>query len=781
VKCPGQTSDPKVLKEGLKHLRAAIKTKHPEISRVENRRAANAAWYQACANDDEDEVVVARYLLLNKVHSITRLIALTLFVFLVVCSVLAGLSTTLPPVLVKAEETGGLGHWWSAVKTKASDAFVRATPSVPMAERLLEDAKRYYQVGVSALQRPEVMAVKTAFDPVLIGVSAAAASVVGTMLKAKIAVTQFQHVVLTPEGHIDSTLFVGPIQEGAFELPSNTTNTVCLGFGDPSKLSKDCKVRKAEITSVCQSQDGKGGTLVGWTASMAHVLRKCLCNAHNALTNRHGAKPPLVSRDVNEVLSDFAEAVRGYDADYLMHPMKEWFNWFSKWPLSKQVAFLKSRATEDIIPDQVKAMVKREINHKMPTKARLIQFYRTLATQAEFGPEFYALQKVVTSIFRRHRMGDIDVTLASGMNSAELGRWMEEVLAEGAVQFYERDGKNWDSSMQKQHAAFRQGFYSLFDARLAEFASSCDKVTGSAVFPGGKLKYSVNYTVKSGHNDTTLGNSLVNAAIAYAAFKRAGIPASILVAGDDLVVATYEYVNVDEIISIERNYGITPEAQTFTDFEQVSFISGIWMSDSERIGFVPQPGRLFARLWWTVNPPSKKKMQMYLRGVARGLLGVVGTMPILRTWVGMFDSEGESTRTDKCYNFRGSVFSFSNEGIYGSYTRRYGIVKEDLVECEKWLRSLPLKPLYINHRVLTRMMEVDLADVRDRGALISEGVVPITVPSVATTSNGRLGGGNHLRPRSERTPLEEVVRELEMLQDLDDLDAEILRRRASAL
>jgi len=527
---------------------------------------------------------------------------------------------------------------------------------------------------------------------------------------------------------------------------------------------------------------------------MAHVLRKCLCNAHNALTNRHGAKPPAVTTDVCDVLPDFLREVQGYDAHYLMHPMREWSNWFAKWCESKRRAFLKSRETEDVLPKKVKAMVKREVNHKLPTKARLIQYYQTLATQAEFGPEFYALQKVVGQIFNRRRMGDIDVTLASGMNAQELGGWMEDVLADGAVMFYERDGKNWDSSMQKQHANFRRGFYAAFDDRLAEFASECDAVKGFALFPGGVLRYSVNYTVKSGHNDTTLGNSLVNAAIAYAAFKRAQIPASILVAGDDLIVATYAPVDVERMVRLEAEYGITPEAQTFTDFERVSFISGIWMSDGRRIGFVPQPGRLFARLWWTVAPPPRKKLQMYLRGVARGLRGVVATMPVLGTWVDQFDSEGSSIRSDKCYSFKGAVFVFEGDGIAHSYLKRYGIGRDSLEECEAWLRTLPKRPLYVVHPVLTRIMEVDLADVTERERTIDsmrEAVPDVALkrPAVKLSAPSGVGGitdnvirkaiAAHEAAQPQKTPeqkaLERAVYALELYEMVEQqraLDAE---------
>jgi len=268
--------------------------------------------------------------------------------------------------------------------------------------------------------------------------------------------------------------------------------------------------------------------------------------------------------------------------------------------------------------------------------------------------------------------------------------------------------------MQKEHAKFRQDVYRLFDTELGNFASKCDRVKGFAVFPGGTLRYKMAYTVKSGHNDTTLGNSLVNAAIAYAAFKRLGVRASILVAGDDLLVAFYQRVEVDAVIALEREYGITPEARVFDDYERVTFISGMFIGDGTQIGFVPLPGRLFARLWWTVSPPAARKVPQYQRGVARGLGPVAGSIPVLRVLLDAFDTQGDSIKSDKGKQFQGSRFSFG-DGIWRSMERRYGLTTQELAECEVWLRTLPREPLLLKHHVLDRLMEIDLVDIADRG------------------------------------------------------------------
>jgi hypothetical protein len=520
---------------------------------------------------------------------------------------------------------------------------------------------------------------------------------------------------LTEMGLLDpNAVDVAGLSVGTYRISNTTVRTTCLGFGDESKLGAHCRVQ-CDKTEHCLSPESRGATLVGWTTSMAYVLRKCLCNAHNALCHRHGTVQKKPSRDVAEVYPDFASAVKEYEDSYWLNRMLDYATWLAKWPFGKRKSIEQSVAVDEVSPQRVKAMVKREVNHKVPSKARLIQFYVNLATQALFGPQFYSAQKAMCACFRRRQMrGGIDVTFASGMNATEIGQWMEEVVNEGAIQFYERDGKNWDSSMQQCHAEFRQALYGLFDPELALFAKSCDKVKGFAVFPGGLLRYSMDYTVKSGHNDTTLGNSIVNAAIAYAAFLRMGVRASILVAGDDLLVAAYAPVDCKVATQLEAEYGITPEARVFDSYEDVTFISGMWMSDRGRIGFMPLPGRLFARLWWTVSPPSPRKLEPYRRGVARGLLPSTHSVPLVRVLLESFDSTGSAIASNKGRQYHDCHFELGT-GAWRAMEKRYGITAAEIFECEEYLRSLPREPLLLKHPVLDKLMEVDLADIDTRG------------------------------------------------------------------
>jgi hypothetical protein len=512
-----------------------------------------------------------------------------------------------------------------------------------------------------------------------------------------------------------------PVVEGAYRLRALNaavygvyTDTVCLGYGDESLLGEHCRVLSCRRFATCPDAEKRGAALLGFATRMAFVCRKCLCNSHNALCHRHGLRQPPVLRNVMDAYPAFSRAIKPLFADYAFHPMIDRPTWLAKWPAGKQNAFVFSCYFDAILPSRVKAMVKWEVYAKMPTKARLIQFYRNLATQAEYAPEFTAAQKVICEHFRNADMGDgIDVTFQSGMTAERISDWMRDCVRRGARCYYERDGKAWDSTMGPTHAAFRQRVYADFDEKFAAFVAACDCVKGFSALPAGMFRYKVDFTVKSGHNDTTLGNSLINAAIAYLAFQRAGVRCSIIVAGDDLLVACYDDVELGLIRAYEAEYGIVPEARVFTSFAQTSFISGIFIEDEHTQYFVPSPGRLFERLWWSVKPPALKHVAAYQRGVALGLWPVCARIPALRVLLGKFLGSGKVGRSDKGYIFRGSEYEMGD--VMPSMCLRYALSRADFEELEAWLWGLPPEPLLLVHPVLDRIAAVDSADIADRG------------------------------------------------------------------
>lgn len=434
------------------------------------------------------------------------------------------------------------------------------------------------------------------------------------------------------------------------------------------------------------------------------------------MCNRHGVARPVPTKGFEYanffVDSSLAEVTSAFEIHYMQHGRE----WMSKWPLTKQIAIRKSQTVDDVEPGCVKNMVKREHGCKEPTKARCIQFYPNLATQAEFGPHFTSLQKAYCQVWKRAAYGDgsIKVTIASMMNSAALGRWLTDVLKDYEnPHFYERDGKAWDATMGEIHHGLKRRAYSTMPADFRAFVDKCYSVKGFGRYGETTLSYSIDGTVKSGHNDTTLGNCIVNAMVAAEACRRRGLSADIIVAGDDLLVIIEGDFDEDLLAEEERALGINPEYRKFDDYEDVSFISGQWVTLPGRLIFVPKVGRLLARLHWTVTPPASKNLDSYLRGVYSGIRATCHSLPVIRVLAPEMKSEKKIV-VDSWYTemYGVEATDYTYEEVLPWFMRKYHCFEHEIAELENSLRDRT--PRIIRSVLIDKIEEVDLADIDER-------------------------------------------------------------------
>jgi len=474
-------------------------------------------------------------------------------------------------------------------------------------------------------------------------------------------------------------------------------------------------VRRAPESAGTECQtDQRGATLMGLSIGLAYVCRSCPCNAHNALCNRHGVAPPPFTSNFDEAHAYLTSIEAEVRETFVAYRAVWQDGWISKWPKLKQLAIQKSADVDDVRPGDVDAMVKREIGMTMPTKARLIQYSPNPATQAVFGPEFYSLQKTYTSILnRREVFPGVRVTFGSGMNSDDLGAWMDAALADNPnAHFYERDGKNWDSTMQRPHIDLRKHAYACAGEKFLEFVEAGYRVKGRD--PRGALKYILQGTVKSGHNDTTLGNSLVNGLLAATALKRCGLRGDIIVAGDDLLCVITGDFDEDALAAVERTLGIVPEYRKFAVFTDVSFISGVWFNNGHKTVFTPKPGRLLARLFWTVRPPYASRTLQYVNGVVAGLRPTAGDMPVIGAFLDAHYRANVETDAIVEWRYKTQLMRAS-EGSRGDYLNsfcaRYGLSPTQVREAEAFLASCHGKVGFISHPTLDRIVEVDCSDI----------------------------------------------------------------------
>lgn len=498
-------------------------------------------------------------------------------------------------------------------------------------------------------------------------------------------------------------------------------NTVC--FGDQVlQHGPNLRIVPTNVDRACR-ENARGPQLVGQAFAPSASCRKCLHNARYAMCKRHGPPQAAVVRQyvhAKRLLSLVSNETR---LRYLEHYSVIKDQWLMKWPEHKRREILRSMWLDTIRPDQVKNMVKLEGGWPPATRPRCIQYYPNLATQAIHGPMFSSLQKAYTDQFQEFCCGDVSVTFGSGLNSQQLGAWMDRAMArcQDKPHFFESDGKSWDGLIQRVHHDLKMLAYSFMDDNFLDFVERGFSVRGYGRYNEGKLAYSIAGTVKSGHNDTTLGNSIVNAMTIFEVMSDLKYKGSIIVAGDDLVVVVDGNFDEHALAAGISDFGIHPEYRKFDDVVDVSFISGVWFPARDGNVFTPKPGRLLSRLFWTLRPPSRKKLGQYNHAIALGLLPTCGGLPV----VGAFLRAHMMAGGPEDYN-RGIVGSYehwlrkfrpdiSYDGkVVQSFCERYRLTVSDFDYLEKRLMDKAGRVGLWNDDVGKVICDVDCASLLDR-------------------------------------------------------------------
>jgi hypothetical protein len=206
----------------------------------------------------------------------------------------------------------------------------------------------------------------------------------------------------------------------------------------------------------------RGPMLVGLTFGSPVQLAQCATNAYNALVCRHLAPPVnFVQRHFpNHLLGDFLTQFRPRYFQNLSQNLEE------QWRVGKRLVKLQaidhSKLYHSLAQDRAKSFIKREVLAKMPTKARLIQGNYNEATAYEHPDEYAAISSALKEPLQLN-LGGVSFTLqyAGGLTHDELSDLFTDWWAQagpGAV-LDERDGKNWDATMQRPLLLAEIAFY----------------------------------------------------------------------------------------------------------------------------------------------------------------------------------------------------------------------------------------------------------------------------------------------------------------------------------
>lgn len=373
-------------------------------------------------------------------------------------------------------------------------------------------------------------------------------------------------------------------------------------------------------------------------------------------------------------------------------------------------------------PGVFKANIKREIYDCYPKRARLIQAYNDLGTQALYGEWFTQLQKAMSMAFKRTEIQPgIFVTFASGLNGWEMGKLMDKIALEvGTGNIIECDFSRFDSTVSRQWYRLAETYFQGSEPRFLRFLRRTENGIGRVFFKTTKMVYRIIGGTKSGHNQTTLANT-AHCMVAHTAvctmMQRPGQIYHILAAGDDSLVLSNMPISAQNYTELMKDTGFIPVIRAHDNLEDATFISARWVNTPNGYFFMPLLGRLLCRLGWTVRPPNSKNIENWQYSVGAGLMPHLKNCKATRSLLNYY-----YTRKGKTIRVEGDTYWLSQwnstpesaayPGVDEKLMKLYQITRPEWDDfCEK-MADLGVGTYVSN--TANKIMVHDLADPADR-------------------------------------------------------------------
>lgn len=529
---------------------------------------------------------------------------------------------------------------------------------------------------------------------------------------------------------------------------------VCLGDPSPEVLrgidpkhhvehhsAHSCGLVTIEALPLCQTPCRPRAWNYGPVFGVAAVFGGCAHNLMHACALRHLAvQPPSPPPDAFDWFLQAVNAPGGL-VDRYHSEMEPWrfssvLEWMARWPRSKSEAIFSSITRgHKYAPSVVRLFIKTEVTPVLwlshgfpsahPVKPRMIQAYANLATQASRSYEVASVQAKLFHI-RRFSVGDhIDCTVACGMTPIDVAAWCCEVERDLPNGFWlELDASSFDATIQRVHYELKMAVYRALGVTnpTLDFLAAGFRVRGVSITAlGGRVETRTNGTVKSGHADTTLGNSIINSAVICSALHDAGCRAAVIVAGDDALVRFTCDVRCARMVAGEvcdrvAFRGLKPKAALHQVIERASFISlCFFRSACGSLVASPKPGKQLAKLFWSIRALSERERAGYLRCVCDGMLVLCPDIPVLSPWLRAVRTANAGGRdysgTTGVYILDGLTPSCARAryDLTDSFCSRYGFSRSDLLDLESHVVRCDAPGIY-HHPLVERMKEIDLGD-----------------------------------------------------------------------
>jgi hypothetical protein len=468
------------------------------------------------------------------------------------------------------------------------------------------------------------------------------------------------------------------------------------------------------------------------------LLAQCANNAINALYRRHLAAAPNPCRVTRDQLFLFSHVRRTALLYFLILEMDGNDDWEKKQTQAKLVQIREHWDVAFRHYDRAKTFCKREVGWKVPTKARLIQAHVNFASAYDYPREYHAMLGIMKRLNHEPFVYDdvvFEFHYAGGYNHDEMSDLVSAWL-DGNDNFYidERDGQNWDSSMNEVLLDTEACIYEACGFDCAQHVRARNgPVRGTIVCKNGYERVVVRYTTcgkrLSGDWNTTAGNTNISQEIVF--FSIRSLPPHLrpnkvygLFMGDDYW-GLYVYNNAkpdprllrQALDHFDSQCGITPVRGIFDDPLHTIFISmGLWYRRSDegrKYQFVPHPARQMSKLFFSARTTIQGGIANQQRSMAYCNWFIYHGFHMMMDFIKVHYTPGPVRRVTNEWWCDYVTYKVRDVDWAESFTHKYGFP----YEATKF--PMPERIASYRHPVVDEMLRVESLDPPERPACLS--------------------------------------------------------------
>jgi len=256
---------------------------------------------------------------------------------------------------------------------------------------------------------------------------------------------------------------------------------------------------------------------------------------------------------------------------------------------------------------------------------RLIQGVSDEANVA-LGPFMRKVSKRLAEVWN----ADHRVFYASGTTGSDIGAWREK-FSDRSVTLIEIDQSRYDAHQGVSCYEIENSVYSAVGIDQTSFAreSFCAQRNTIGYCSNG-TKYQVGYTRKSGDQNTSVGNSIINGIVTTAVLNKHGLTGTMVVLGDDNLIVVEGRVKVNEqsIIDSFEAYGFKAKVKVAYEWHEVEFCSSLFWPVQDGYVLGPKIGRRLPKVGFNLRHLADP----FVKGMLIGFDFETGELPCFRVY-----------------------------------------------------------------------------------------------------------------------------------------------------